>query len=337
MNALAKTLGLRFPLLQAGMGGIAGPRLAAAVASAGAGGVLGLYRMPPAAIRDVLRETVSRTSAPFGVNLIPELVDATRFEDQVSTVLAATDARVFFTCFGLPSEASADAVRAAGRALVVMVGTAADARRAEAIGATAVVLQGTEAGGHLLGVSPLETLVRETVAAGLGIPFLCAGGIGHGSDFRTVERLGASGCLCGTLFVATEESDAHPSYKARILAATADDTVVTHLFDIGWPGRRHRVLRNALTQRTDPPLPARFIARTTIAGVAHPVPRYSATVPTVSTQGSVDDMALYAGTSAARIREVLPARERIERFMAEFSRAGNAGVPQRIPLTELPS
>ncbi|MFO1319487.1 MAG: nitronate monooxygenase family protein [Burkholderiales bacterium] len=337
MNALTASLGLKFPLLQAGMGGVAGSRLAAAVANAGAGGILGLYRMPPGPIRDVLRDTEARTASPFGVNLIPELVDDAHFGQQVKTVLAATDARVFFTCFGLPPVSAADAIRAAGRALIVMVGTTPDAVRAEAIGASAVVLQGTEAGGHLLGASPLETLAREVSAAGLGIPFLCAGGIGHGSDFGAFDRLGASGCLCGTLFVATEESDAHPRYKERLITASADDTVVTHLFEIGWPRRRHRVLRNGLTDRTDPPLPPRFIARVTVAGVPHPVPRYGAMVPTVHTQGSIDDMALYAGTSAARIRDILPARERVERFMAEFSLAGAADVPRCIPTVELPS
>jgi len=321
VNALARALGVRFPLFQAGMGGIAGPRLAAAVASAGGGGVLALYRMPPAAIRGALRETEALTSSPFGVNLIPELLDADRLRGQVDTVLAATDARVFFTFFGLPGEAAAAEVRIAGRALIVMVGSVADALRAEALGATAVVLQGIEAGGHLLGTSTLETLVRETSAAGLGIPYLCAGGIGDGSDYGPFARRGASGCLCGTLFVATEESDAHPRYKARLVAAGADDTVVTSLFDIGWPARRHRVLRNTLTERGGPPLPAQFVARTVVAGVGHPVPRYSAMVPTASTTGPVDDMALYAGLSAARVRDVVSARERVERFMAEFASA----------------
>lgn len=330
-DSLTRLLGIGFPLLQAGMGGIAGPALAAAVAEAGAGGMLGLYRLPAAAVAERIRATRELTTQPFGVNLIPELQTPVALAAQVDAALRASDERLFFSFYGLPDAATAHTVRSAGRRQLVMVGDVDAVRRAVDLGADAVVLQGIEAGGHLLGDKPLDTLLRDSLAAfpaGCPVPLVAAGGIGHGRRLRQLHDRGAAGGLCGTLFVGTTESEAHPLYKQRLLDASADDTVVTTLFDTGWAGRRHRVLRNALTESTGP-LPSRqFIAKVPALGQLHPLPRYSAMVPTMHTTGRIDEMAMYCGRSVADLTELLPAGQRVARFIVEFHAAALAAAGQ---------
>ncbi|WP_284615078.1 NAD(P)H-dependent flavin oxidoreductase [Aquabacterium humicola] len=313
-DAWLRRLGIRLPLLQAGMGGIAGPALAAAVAEAGAGGIVAMYRLPGPAVARRVRETRALTAAPFGVNLIPELQTESALAAQVQAALAA-DARVFFSIYGLPPASLAATVRDAGRALVVMVGTPEDALEAERRGADVVVLQGVEAGGHLLGDWPLQALLQASQAAGCRAPLVAAGGIAHGAAWRTLQRRGAAGCLCGTLFVCTTESEAHPHYQRRLLAADAHDTVVSRAFETGWPGRAHRVLRVAAAPHTQ--APPGFVGSVLIDGRRHPLPRHCAMVPTMHTTGRIDEMAMYCGTGVGALSEVLPAAQRIERFFAE--------------------
>lgn len=320
-NALTDLLGIDFPLLQAGMGGVAGPTLAAAVAEAGAGGVLALYRSSPRVIGAWMGETRALTQRPFGVNLIPELLSPEALLAQVQAVLAASDRRVFLNFFGMPSPAVARALRQAGRAWLVMVGSIQELREAQHLGADAVILQGTEAGGHLLGHLPLDELVDAAVHECSGLPLVAAGGIGDGAHFHDLQRRGMDGCLCGTLFVATAESRAHPLYKERLLDADADDTLITDLFDGGWPSRRHRVLGNRLTVPGAARLPRTFIAHADLAGRRHPLARYSACVPDVDTEGHVDEMALYAGRSVSKVVDVVTAQQRVSAFVRAFQAA----------------
>lgn len=319
--SLAQLLGLSFPLLQAGMGGIAGPALAAAVSESGAGGMLGLYRLPPAAVAERIRATRALTAQPFGVNLIPELQSPAALAAQVAAALQASDERLFFSFYGLPDAATANTVRAAGRRQLVMVGDVDAVRRAIDLGADAVVVQGVEAGGHLLGVQALDELLRDSLAAfpgGCPVPLVAAGGIGHGRRLRQLLDHGAAGALCGTLFVGTSESEAHPLYKKRLLDASPDDTVVTTIFDTGWAGRQHRVLRNALTESAGRRRSRQFIAQVPALGRLHPLPRYSAMVPTANTTGCIHEMAMYCGRSVGDVTELLPAGQRVARFIVEF-------------------
>jgi nitronate monooxygenase len=316
----AGVLGLKFPLLQAGMGGIAGHALAAAVSNAGCGGVLGLYKMSPSAIALMLSETETASPGPFGVNVIPEVLDEDSLNEQVETVLFCSRQDVFVTSFGLLPRRTSEMVRAAGRALVIQVGTAAEASCAVKDGVDVLVLQGSDAGGHHLGTGHWSTLLSEVAEWKSHPPLFVSGGIGHGGDLARAVGLGADGCLCGTMFVPATESLAHPEFKRRVVGAGANDTVVTDTFSIGWADRRHRVLVNE-TVRQASALSATFIATTTVEGTRYPIPRFSAVVPTVNTQGLVNDMAMYAGTSCALVTASEPARTVIARFRAQYLEA----------------
>ncbi|MEW1724504.1 nitronate monooxygenase [Streptomyces sp. NPDC093109] len=317
MTALASLLGLELPLVQAGMGGVAGPELCLAVSGAGAAGTLALYKEPPERVRALVTRVAEATGRPFGVNLVPEVLSENGCLDRLDAALERLPRHGFVSFFGLPGAEAARRVRAADRGLLIQVGTPGEAELACRMGSHAVVLQGVEAGGHLLGSLPGGVLLRETRARLPRAVLVLAGGIASGRDLARAVADGADGAMAGTLFVPSTESAAHPLFKDRVVAAGSRDTVVTSVFDIGWPGRRHRVLRNPLTgsgQRR----PATFIAVTEAGGRRLPVPRYSAAVPVARTTGRVAEMAMYCGVSCAGVSGRGPAGHLVRRLRQEF-------------------
>lgn len=316
MNRIRQLLGVSFPLLQAGMGGIAVPQLCSAVANAGCAGVVALYKYSPEEIVALLQETRRLTDRPFGVNLIPEIVNEQFLAEQVQAILQVADKGLFFTFFGLPSETICKKIKQAGYPILIQIGKVAEAQQAFALKADALIVQGDEAGGHHLGHEELDSILSQILQLRLGIPLIAAGGIATGRDFARVCSLGASGCMCGTLFVATKESAAHPTFKTRILEATAKDTIVTDLYEIGWSGRPHRVLFNEVVEKGKT-LPSTFIGKTKIFNKTYLVPRFSAAVPTETTEGNIEQMAMYCGTSCQAITSLNPVAEVIQKFRQE--------------------
>ncbi|MER7705177.1 nitronate monooxygenase [Kitasatospora sp. NPDC097605] len=325
----ARALGVRFPLVQAGMGGVAGPRLAAAVSGAGALGTVALYRSTPAGCARLVARTAELTDRPFAVGVVPEVAGPLLLAEQLAAVLAAADRPLVLTSFGPPPAGFSATAKAAGHRLLVQVGSLEEARAALRHGADVLALQGEEAGGRHLGGTAVRRLLAEAVAGRLRVPLLVAGGLHSGRQLRAAAAAGAHGALAGTLFAAAAESDAHPEYRRALVAAGPGATVVTDRFALGWPGRRHRVLAGPVTDAERPP-PAAIVGWLTQDGVRHPVPRGAATVPTVRVEGAVDQMARYAGTGSAAIRAVLPAARLIERLRAE-SAAGAPGFPPSHP------
>ncbi|MFE2373708.1 NAD(P)H-dependent flavin oxidoreductase [Streptomyces sp. NPDC059398] len=320
MTRLAARLGLVLPLLQAGMGAVAGPALCAAVSRAGAGGTLALYREPPARAARLVREVTAATGRPFGVNVVPEVTGPAGCLEQLRAVLPELPRDAFVTSFGLPDADAAGAVLAAGHPLVVQVGTLADAGTALGLGADVLVLQGSEAGGHLLGRLSVDLLLAAVRARYPQAVLAVAGGIATGRDLAEAVARGADGAMAGTLFVPAAESTAHPEFKRRVTEAGADDTIITTLFDIGWPHRPHRVLRNPLTA-TPGRAPASFIATTRVEGRDHPVPRYSAAAPGAGTTGLIGEMAMYCGRSCTRVTARHPAAVTVARIGQEYESA----------------
>ncbi|WP_031009593.1 nitronate monooxygenase [Streptomyces sp. NRRL F-5727] len=110
---------------------------------------------------------------------------------------------------------------------------------------------------------------------------------------------GADGILLGTAFVVAHESRAHGRFTSLVTGADESDTVITDVYEVGWPGRRHRVLATAVT--ADPGQPEKFIGRTVVEGRPYLVPRFSAVVPTQATSGRIEEMALYCGQSCTAV------------------------------------
>ncbi|GGO10156.1 hypothetical protein GCM10010116_20460 [Microbispora rosea subsp. aerata] len=297
-SSVAAVLGVEVSLLQSGMGGVAGAELACAVSNAGAAGCVGGYKLAGEALSAMLRRLTEGTDRPVGVNLIPEVVGPEELDRQIAQVLDETPRSVYVSLFGMPEDEVFDRVAAAGRHLVVQVGTVADGVRAAERGAV-VVAQGIEAGGHLLGHSTRDELVTALRDRLPDACIVAAGGIGSPDDARLAIAAGADGVLLGTAFVVAHESRAHPYFKSAVTAATGTDTVISDVYEIGWPGRRHRVLATDVTR--DPKQPKNFIGRTTVEGKTYLVPRFSAAVPTDATSGRIEEMAMYCGLSCDAI------------------------------------
>ncbi len=295
--------------MQAPVGRGAGPRLAAAVCRAGGLGTLGASWTPAPVLREQVRAVARDTDRPFCVNLVLDFAQEERLEVAVEEHVPW----VSFS-FGLRPELLRRA-RAGGVRVLVQVASADAARAAVAAGADALIVQGVEAGGHVqsvVGLFPLLAEVRRAVSS----PLFAAGGIGDPGSARAALSAGASVVVMGTRFVASDECDAHPRYKARLLAAEGRDTVLTELFDVGWRAP-HRVLRNSTYERWQAagrPAPGQRPGEG--ESVAPGVSRYAINLPLADTDGDVEAMAMYAGQGVGTIDAIEPAAAIVERFAA---------------------
>lgn len=307
-------LGCRYPLVLAGMGGVARSELVGAVTQAGAFGLLGMVRESPGLIRQEVGKVRSLTSSPFGVSIIPAATDQKLLDEQVATCI---DLKVPVVClFWDLSHAIIGRLREAGALVMCQVGSADEAVLAQQAGAQVLIAQGREAGGHVRGSQPLCDLLPDVLAK-VDLPVLAAGGIADGQDVATVLSLGAQGAMLGTALLATRESFAHDFHKQAIVDAGDGDTILTQAFHINWPrGARVRVLQNSVTRgdRGDP-----FGPELTAIGREpdRPIYLFSTDSPLRTTTGDLEAMALYAGEGAARIRDVRAAGERIESIARE--------------------
>jgi nitronate monooxygenase len=309
-----RALPSRLPLMQAPLGGSSDAALVAAVSGAGGLGTLGASWLPPGRMRDELAAIARAVDAPFAVNLVLDFEQEERLEVACEAGVAA----VSFS-WGVRPDLVARA-HAAGCHVLVQVHDLASARAAAEAGADALIAQGVEAGGHVQGTVPLLDLVAA-VRRELGLPLVAAGGIADAHGVAAALAAGAAAVACGTRFVAAAEASVEPYWAERIVAASASDAVLTGAFDVGWPDAPHRVLRNstlaALAAAGDPPPGERPGEGEDVAWLGETaIPRYSDTPPVAGVRGDLEALALYAGTSAGAIREVLPAAEIVERLTA---------------------
>ena len=307
----------RVPVVQAPIGPAATPALAAAVSEAGGIGSLGASWTEPGMLRAQIGDIRRRTERPFMVNLVL----AFEQEERLELALAEGVELVSFS-WGIDAGLVAR-THAAGATVLAQAGSAAEARAAVDAGCDVVVAQGVEAGGHVQGDTGMLALVEE-LARTLPVPVLAAGGIADGQGVAAAMAAGAAGGMLGTRFVATEEADVHAEWSARLVAASAADTVLTGLFDGGWPGAPHRVLRNSTYRRWDeagrPPPGSRPGEGDVVAqsgGID--IERYAADEPRRDTTGELEAMCLYAGRGVGRITSVEPAADVVSRIASELA------------------
>ncbi len=266
-------IGCRLPFQLAVLGGVGTVELAVAVEQAG-----GLGMMPR---RGRVPEPGSRA---LGMGfLIPYLPPLGEVVEDVRGLRVAE----FF--WGAPQAAIAAAAHSAGSLVSWQVGSAEEARAAEAAGCDLVVAQGVEAGGHVRGAQPLDELLAEVLGA-VSVPVVAAGGIGSAERVAQLVAAGADAVRVGTSFLACPECDTHPAYVQALIAASAGDAVLTDHFDDDgqWPAPV-RVLRLALEGAIS-------------AG-------NRSTSPPSATAEAPLAMACYAGLSVEHVREVKPAAE----------------------------
>ncbi|MFO1201598.1 MAG: nitronate monooxygenase [Tabrizicola sp.] len=317
-NPLTRLLGCDVPVLLAGMGGVAHWELAAAVANAGGYGMLGMVREPVSLITSEVTALRAATDRPFAVNLIPAATDPTLLDAQLSCCL---DLEVpAFTFFWDVVPAAIDRVKRAGALVLHQVGSIEAARDAEVAGADVLISQGVGAGGHVHGRRPTFDLTSEILAQ-TRLPVVASGGLASGTDLARALTLGASGIQCGTAFLATPESFAHPYHKDRIVEARPGDTVLTDVFVLNWPkGAAVRVLQNSVTRALDGQYlghdPATLPREPIAWDNGQPLLRYSTDSPMRHTAGDLEAMALYAGDGVGQIRSIIPAAQRLAEIVA---------------------
>jgi NAD(P)H-dependent flavin oxidoreductase YrpB (nitropropane dioxygenase family) len=236
-TALTELAGVRHPVVQTGMGWVAGPRLVSATANGGGLGILASATMTVPQLADAIAEVRARTDEPFGVNLRADAADA----DERVDLLIRNKVRV--ASFALaPRREQIDKLKNAGVVVIPSVGATRHAQKVAEWGVDAVIVQGGEGGGHT-GAVP-TTLLLPSVLDAVDIPVVAAGGFYDGRGLAAALAYGACGVAMGTRFLLTQESTVPDDVKRIYLGKALDGTVVTRTVD----GMPHRVLRTEMVE-----------------------------------------------------------------------------------------
>lgn len=235
---ITKLLGIKYPIIQGGMAWVADYNLAAAVSNAGGLGLIGAGGMDEEMVREQIRKAKALTDKPFGVNIMLMNPRA----EQIAKVLVEEGVKVVTTGAGSP-EKFMPMWKEAGMIVIPVIASVAYAKRMERCGADAIVVEGTEAGGHI-GEATTMSLVPQVVDS-VGIPVIAAGGIADGRGFAAAMMLGAEGVQMGTVFLAADETNIHQNYKDFVIKAKDIDSKVTGRST----GHPVRTLRNQMTQK----------------------------------------------------------------------------------------
>ena len=318
---LCDLLGVKHPIMLAGMGGVSYAELVAAVSNAGGYGVLGMAGRTPEFIRDEMRKVKSLTDKPFGVDLLaasPESLTAS------VEIIIEEGASSFVAGLGVPMPIM-EKLKKAGLKVMVVCGAVKHAVKAEQAGCDAVICQGGEGGGHtgLVGTMPLVAQAVEAVK----IPVVAAGGLYDGRGLAAALTLGATGVWMGTRFIASQEAHAGELYRQAILEAADEDTIRTRSYS----GKPMRVKKNPYVEEweTRPqdiqPFPMQAMLSTregVMGGIGGQI------------EGLDPDRSCFAmGQSAGGVHEVLPAATIVANLIKEAEAAIDrtaklrAGVP----------
>jgi nitronate monooxygenase len=320
---VCELFGVQYPIVSAGMGGVASAELAAAVSAAGGLGTIGLAGVGREAIHNEVAAARRLTAKPLAANLIAPFLRPGVVETVAELPIQAV---TFFWGDARQWADSISLLRGRSIKTIWQCGSAQEARWAREAGVDAVMAQGVEAGGHVRGVVTTLALVPEVRDAIGDLPLLAAGGIADGRGLAAVLALGADGAVFGTRFLAAAESAAHRQYKQRVVAADATATVHTTLFDIGWPDAPHRVLRTKVIdewERAGRPQPGQrpgegqTIAHWRLSQTDLPLVSYTVMPPLNGVAGDLEAMPLYAGQSCSLVREILPAAAIVRSIAAE--------------------
>ncbi len=216
---LCDMLGIRHPVIQAGMVWCTGAELVVAVSRAGGLGTLGAGSMYPDELRAEVRRVKDQWSGAFAVN-VPLLYPAV--EEHMATIVEE-QVPVVFTSAGSPRKWT-DHLKSAGCIVIHVVSSAVFARKAVAAGVDAVVAEGFEAGGHNGREETTTMCLVPEVADAIEVPVIAAGGLHDARSILAALALGASGVQMGSRFVMTQENPAHAAFKQRIADARAGET-----------------------------------------------------------------------------------------------------------------
>ena len=233
-------LGVEYPIICGAMTWVSEPKLVSAVANAGAFACLAGGNAPTDILRSQIDEVKQRTKNNFAVNLI---TIAPSYHAHLEMM---KDVKAPFIVFAgsFPKEKEIEAAKATGAKVMCFASTESIAERMIRFGADAIILEGSEAGGHI-GHVATTVLVQQVLYKFCDqIPIFVAGGIGTGKMMAHMLLMGAAGVQLGTRFVMTEESNVHPKFKEAFIRANARDAISTPQYDSKLPVVAVRALRN---------------------------------------------------------------------------------------------
>ncbi len=234
---IRELLNIKYPIIQGGMANIATHQLVAAVSNAGGLGLIGSGGWDADKLREEIRLTKELTDKPFGVNIMLMNPHA----PELSDVVVEEGVKVVTTGAGNPG-IYIEKWKKAGIVIIPVVPSVAYAKRLERAGVDALVVEGTEAGGHI-GETTTFTLVPQVVDA-VSIPVIAAGGIADRRGLDAAYVLGAKGVQIGTVLLASYECPIHENYKNKVVHAKDTDTIVTGRIT----GAPVRVLKNPMAR-----------------------------------------------------------------------------------------
>ena len=294
MTTICEMLGIEYPIFQGAMARIATAEIASAVSNAGGLGIIGSGGMTADQLRAEIQKCKSMTDKPFAVNLMlmmhncPELVDVVIEEGITVVTTGAGTPKPFMPKF-----------KEAGIKVIPVVASVKHAQKMEALGADAIVAEGTEAGGHV-GETTTMCLVPQVVSA-VNIPVLGAGGVGDGRGVVAMYAMGAQGIQVGTLFLSAEECPVPATFKQAVLDADDTATIVT--------GRRNgapvRSIKNKMLTKFQE-LENNNASRDELEELA------LGSLSKAVYEGDVENGSVMAGQITGMVRTIRPAKEIIE-------------------------
>ncbi|MEY3730608.1 MAG: hypothetical protein RLZZ57_1364 [Pseudomonadota bacterium] len=240
----AAFLGARYAIMGGAMSWVSERHLVSALSNAGAFGVIACGAMEPPRLAEEIAGTQALTTKPFGVNLITM---HPRLDQLVDTCLAAKVSHIVFAG-GIPPGTAIKKAKDGGAKVICFAPALALAKRLIRAGADALVIEGSEAGGHIGPVS-LTVLAQEILPHIRDVPVFVAGGIGRGEAILSYLEMGAAGVQLGTRFVCARESIAHANFKQAFIRGNARDAMPTIQLDENFPVIPVRALQNEGTKR----------------------------------------------------------------------------------------
>ena len=305
-TALCDLLGIKYPIMLAGMGGVSYGELAAAVSQAGGFGTLGMAGRSPDEIKREMKIVRDRTDKPFGVDLLAAVPESL---ERTADIIIEGGAKAFISGLGVPPPHLVKKFHDAGLKVMNVAGAVKHARIAEAGKLDAVIAQGTEAGGHTGRIAGLA-LIPQVVDA-VKIPVIAAGSIVDGRGLVAALALGAQGVWMGTRFIASTEAHAGGLYKQVIIDASDEDTIITRSYS----GKPMRVFKNEWVADWEkrPQDIKPFPQQAMLSGQAGVMGGIGGQIEGLSRERSAFAM----GQGSGAITEVKPSGEIIAEIMAE--------------------
>ena len=298
-SAICELLGIQYPVFQGGMAWIADGKLAAAVSNGGGLGIIAAGNAPGSYVQEQIRIARSLTSKPIGVNIML----MSPFADEVADVVVEEKVEVVTTGAGNPSKYLKE-WSAAGIKVIPVVASVAMAKLMTRLGASALIAEGGESGGH---VGELTTMVLvPQVCDATSLPVIAAGGIADGRGAAAAFMLGACGVQMGTRFLSAYECNIHPNFKEKILKATDLCTMVTGK-RLGHPVRSLRT-----------PFPREY-AKAEYSGIPDDELETLAEgkLRLAVQQGDIQNGCFLSGQIAAMVKQEQPAAEIVQQVIEE--------------------